>query len=88
MMDFWFSVILKTHWYNGRPMPKHMALTQVRLPHFDGLLELFRENLQEFCTDDIVEHFIKCSELIAKSFKLGMFGLPSPREFLPCPAPQ
>ena len=27
MMDFWASVMLKTHRYNGRPMPKHMALS-------------------------------------------------------------
>lgn len=88
MMDFWASVMLKTHRYNGRPMPKHMALSQVRPAHFDRWLELFRENAQEVCTDEIAKRFIERAELIAESFKLGMFGLPNPREFPSRPAPQ
>ena len=88
MKDFWSSVMLKTHRYNGRPMPKHMALTQVRPEHFDRWLELFRENAREICTDDIAARFIERAEMIAESFKLGMFGLPNPREFPARPAPQ
>jgi hemoglobin len=87
MMDFWSSVMLKTHRYNGRPVPKHVALTQVRPAHFDRWLELFRENAREVCSDVIAERFIERAEVIAKSFKLGMFRLPNPREFPERPAP-
>ena len=87
MMDFWSSVMLKTHRYNGRPVPKHVALTQVHPAHFDRWLELFRENAREICVDVIAERFIERAEVIAKSFKLGMFGLPNPREFPARPAP-
>jgi hemoglobin len=88
MMDFWSSVMLKTDRYNGRPLPKHRALTQVRPAHFDRWLELFRENAREVCTDDAAKRLIKRAELIAESFKLSMFGLPNPRELPARPAAQ
>jgi hemoglobin len=88
MMDFWSSVMLKTGRYNGRPLPKHRALTQVRPAHFDRWLELFRENAREVCTDDAAKRLIKRAELIAESFKLSMFGLPNPRELPARPAAQ
>jgi hemoglobin len=88
MMDFWSSVMLKTHRYNGRPLPKHRALTQVRPAHFERWLELFCENAREVCTDDAAERLIKRAELIAESFKLSMFGLPNPRELPARPAAQ
>lgn len=88
MMDFWSSVMLKTNRYHGRPMPKHIALTEVRPAHFDRWLVLFRENAREVCTEDTANRFIERAELIAESFKLGMFGLPNPNEFPARPAPR
>lgn len=90
MMDFWSSVMLKTGGYNGRPMPKHMALrpTGVQPEHFDRWLSLFRITVRETCAAAVAEAFIEKAELIAESFKLGMFGLPNPNEFPARPAPQ
>ena len=88
MMDFWSSVMLKTNRYHGRPMPKHIALTDVRPAHFDRWIALFRENAREVCTEDTANRFIERAELIAESFKLGMFGLPNPNEFPARPAPR
>lgn len=88
MMDFWSSVTLKTGRYSGRPLPKHIALKQVRPEHFDRWLALFRSTAAEVCEAAEAEIFIERAELIAESFKLGMFGLPDPNQFPARPAPR
>lgn len=88
MVDFWSSVALKTGRYDGRPLPKHIALKQVQPAHFERWLTLFRATAAEVFEEDAAEFFIERAELIAESFKLGMFGLPNPNEFPARPAPR
>lgn len=88
MMDFWSSVMLKTNRYQGRPMPKHIALTEVRPEHFDRWLALFEANARQVCDADSADRFVEKAQLIAESFKLGMFGLPERRGFPARPAPR
>ncbi len=91
MMDFWSSVMLKTTRYQGRPMPKHVALkgiADIAPSHFDRWLGLFRATVEATCDPVAAARFIERAELIAESFKLGMFGLPNPNEFPARPAPR
>ena len=88
MMDFWSSVILKSARYNGRPLPVHIAQTSIKPEHFERWLALFRENAVEVCPKSIAAAFVEKAELIAESFKLGMYGLPNPNRFPARPAPQ
>lgn len=88
MMDFWSSIALKTGRYDGRPLPKHIALKQVRPEHFDRWLSLFRETAAEVCEGADADLFVERAEMIAESFKLGMYGLPNPNPFAARPAPR
>lgn len=47
MTDFWCSVILKTGDVQGRPVPAHLKLKDVREPDFAIWLGLFRQTVQE-----------------------------------------
>lgn len=76
MMAFWSSVTMTTGRYKGMPMPKHVALTDVRPEHFSRWLELFRQTAHELCPTDIADIFIDRADRIAASLSLGMFGVP------------
>lgn len=73
MTDFWCSVILKTGEYQGRPVPAHLKLKDVREPDFAIWLGLFRQTVQERCSPKMADVFIDRAELIAKSLQLAMF---------------
>lgn len=76
MVNFWSSVMNTSGRYKGQPMPKHMALSGVTPAHFTVWLGLFKDTVAELCTPDVTARFVEKSEMIAKSFQLGMFGLP------------
>ena len=40
--DFWCSSLLGTRTYDGRPMPKHVAISELNDDHFRRWLALFR----------------------------------------------
>ncbi|HET7411635.1 MAG TPA: group III truncated hemoglobin [Pararhizobium sp.] len=73
MTEFWCSVILKTRSYDGRPVPAHLKLKQVREEDFDIWLGYFRETTAELCPPGVGEIFVERAERIAKSLKLAMF---------------
>lgn len=73
MTEFWCSVILKTRSYDGRPVPVHLKLKEVREEDFAIWLSLFRQTARECCTPDVAEVFIERAERIAKSLQLAMF---------------
>lgn len=84
MCDFWSSVMLKTGKFQGRPMPKHIALTDMVGPeHFKIWLSLFERAALDVCTDDVAAAFLDRAERIAESLKYGMFGADGSRV---CPA--
>lgn len=73
MTDFWCSVILKNGGYNGRPVPAHLKLKQVREGDFDIWLGHFRKTVADRCPPDVSEVFVDRAERIARSLKLAMF---------------
>ena len=76
MVNFWSSVMNTSGRYKGQPMPKHMALSGVTPAHFTIWLGLFKDTVSDLCPPTIAARFVEKSEMIAKSFQLGMFGLP------------
>lgn len=47
MVDFWSSVLLGARRYQGNPLAKHRAISELAPEHFDRWLELFGEVLTE-----------------------------------------
>lgn len=76
MMAFWSSVTLMTGRYKGQPMQKHFALKQLKPEHFGLWLKLFQECATEICDPDVAEVFASRAHNIARSLKLGLFGVP------------
>lgn len=72
MYDFWSSMLLGTGRYNGRPMPKHMALSPFDLALFDRWLALFSETAHSIFNHDIAEIFVSRSTIIAENLKRGV----------------
>ena len=73
MTDFWCSVVLKSRSYQGRPVPAHLKLKQVREEDFEIWLSLFRQTASELCPPDVADVFVERAERIARSLKLAMF---------------
>jgi hemoglobin len=70
--DFWSSMLLGTGRYNGRPMPKHMAIPELGDAHFMRWLRLFRETVEEICPPDVAALFVERSERIGNSFRMNI----------------
>lgn len=71
--DFWSSMLLGTGRYDGRPMPKHMAIPELSDAHFMRWLRLFRETVEELCPPDIAALFTERSERIGNSFRMNIY---------------
>lgn len=72
IVDFWSSMLLGTGSYNGRPMPKHLALPELGDVHFRRWLALFRRTVEERCPPDIAALFVDRSERVANSFRINI----------------
>lgn len=72
MYDFWSSLLLGSGRYNGRPMPKHMAIPGLSDPHFVRWLALFKETVEALCLPETAALFVDRSERIAQSFRLSL----------------
>ena len=70
--DFWSSMLLGSGRYNGRPMPKHMAISDLSDSHFMRWLRLFRQTVEEICPPDIAALFVERSERIGNSFRINI----------------
>lgn len=85
LTDFWSAVMLKNGAYNGRPVPAHLKLKQVREADFDIWLGIFRQTTKDLCQPEIAAAFAERAERIAQSLKLAMFfrlpasGQPGPQ---------
>ncbi len=69
--EFWSSMLLGTRRYNGRPMPKHLAIEDLEDRHFVRWLMLFRETVETLCSPQVAALFVDRAERIAHSFRLG-----------------
>lgn len=72
MVDFWASMMLGVKRYDGRPLPAHMKLPDLRDHHFGQWLVLFRETCAELFDDAIAGQFIERAERVAQSFRYAM----------------
>ena len=70
--SFWSSMLLGTGTYEGRPMPKHMAIPELSDVHFSRWLALFRQTAIELCPPDIAGLFIERSERVGQGFRLNI----------------
>ncbi|MER0236639.1 group III truncated hemoglobin [Fulvimarina sp. MAC8] len=70
--DFWSSSFLGTGRYDGRPMPKHLAIPELDDAHFRRWLALFRATVEETCPPSVAGAFIERSERIANSFRINI----------------
>ena len=61
---------LSTGLYNGRPMPKHIAIPELSDRHFARWLKLFRETVEELCPPDVAALFVERAERIGYNFRL------------------
>ncbi len=74
MKSFWGSMALGLNTYEGRPMPKHMALKGLTPEHFATWLELFYQTLQDTAPSQAAEdYFIERAARIARGFQLNIF---------------
>ena len=86
MYDFWSSVMLKTGRFNGRPVPKHMAIEGLHADLFKIWLELFHTTVYELYTDEIAQRYVIKSENIAESLQLAVFRAQNLEKLVrPCP---
>lgn len=77
MKNFWASVAINAGRYSGKPVPKHQALTNVRLEHFNIWLALFEKTLIDTAPNqEVVPYFMVRAQRIAHSLQLAMFGEP------------
>ena len=72
LTDFWSSMMLGTGRYDGRPMPKHLAIPEMSDAHFRRWLRLFRETVEKLCPPEIAALFVERSERIANSFRMNI----------------
>jgi len=72
MCNFWSSILLKTGRYAGRPLPPHLALTELSDRHFHQWLELFRLTARQTFDDSGAALVVARAERIAHSFRLAL----------------
>ena len=58
--------------YKGRPMPVHIAISEISPLHFERWLALFREAARAVCPEPAAAFFIDRAEKIAQSLHLGI----------------
>lgn len=71
---FWSRVLLGTDRYGGSPYPVHVRLP-VKPEHFERWLALFRDAAVEFLPPEAAQVAIGKAEMMAASFKAGLFTL-------------
>lgn len=72
IVDFWSSMLLGSGRYQGRPMPKHLALPELTDAHFQRWLALFRFTVNEICPPTVAALFVERSERVGNSFRLNI----------------
>jgi len=72
MCGFWSSALLRTSRYHGRPLPPHLALTELSDDHFQRWLDLFRQAAYRAFDKTGASAVTALSERIAHSFRLAI----------------
>lgn len=69
---FWCASLLGSRRYQGRPLPKHVGITELNDSHFMRWLALFRHTVGQICPPQTARLFIERSERIAESFRINI----------------
>lgn len=72
MVDFWCSMMLGIKRYDGRPLPVHMRLPDLKDEHFGQWLALFRITTNSLFTPDIAAQFQERAQRMAQSFRYAI----------------
>ena len=73
MKRFWRSVLHGSGEYEGRPMPKHIAIPAIDQRHFDRWLALFDRTVRDLAaTEDGAAWVQSKAESIAQSLMMGI----------------
>ncbi|GGB21771.1 hypothetical protein GCM10011324_34730 [Allosediminivita pacifica] len=72
IVAFWCSSLLGTRTYDGRPMPKHLAIPELTDDHFRRWLALFRHTVNNLCPPKTAGLMIARSERIAEAFRINI----------------
>ena len=62
--------LCRTGRYQGRPMPKHIAIPELSDAHFVRWLALFRDTVEELCPPEVAALFVERAERIGYNFRL------------------
>ncbi|HTJ59232.1 MAG TPA: group III truncated hemoglobin [Devosiaceae bacterium] len=71
---FWSSMLLASGRYQGRPMPKHIAIGDLADRHFERWLALFRQTVEALCPPEIAAVFVERAERVGNSFRLSVLS--------------
>lgn len=71
MFAFWSAIMLNTRRYNGRPMPKHVALP-IDAEYFDRWLQIFNNTVEQLCVKEDALLFMEKAKQIASSLEKGL----------------
>lgn len=74
MVDFWSTVMLATHEFQGNVYGKHMELDGVVPEHFRRWLALFDSTARRLCAPELADEFMLVARRIAASLQYGYFG--------------
>ncbi|MGO4568920.1 group III truncated hemoglobin [Rhizobium sp. 2YAF20] len=72
MCDFWSATLLQTSRYKGRPLPPHLAISDLGEEHFRRWLKLFRVTVRHICPPEVTALFMNRALRIAHSFRLAV----------------
>ncbi|MGV8839241.1 MAG: group III truncated hemoglobin [Bauldia sp.] len=70
--DFWSSMLLGSGRYQGRPMPKHLAIGELAEAHFERWLALFRQTVEAICPPHVAALFVDRAERVGNNFRYAM----------------
>ena len=74
MVDFWSTVMLGTHNFQGNVYGTHMALQGIEPEHFRRWLGMFQATTERLFEPKVAQEFQVVGQRIAASLQYGFFG--------------
>jgi hemoglobin len=74
MVEFWSTVMLGSHDFQGNVFGKHMALCGIEADHFRRWLALFQATATRLFEPAVANEFLLVAGRIASSLQYGYFG--------------
>ena len=74
MVDFWSTVMMGTHEFQGNVYGTHMQIQGVEPEHFRHWLALFEASARRLFAPALADEFLVVARRIAGSLQYGFFG--------------